>query len=318
MKVVFMGTPDFAVPSLRALAENGYDVPLVITQPDKPRGRGKKLMPSPVKEEALRLGIEVFQPERLRSRENRDILAAAKPDICVTAAYGQILSQRVLDIPPLGVINVHGSLLPAYRGPNPMQWVLINGEKVTGITTMHTSRGIDEGDMILKCPVEILPEDDFGTLHDKLAEAGAKTLIETLALIEKGCAPREAQDASAASYYRMLDKKDFLLDFASSPERLVNVIRAGSPVPGAYAFRDGGAFKFLRAQVAEGSGFPGEVLSGEGRLVVACGSGAIEIINIQAPGGKAMPAADYLRGHRLEKGSAFTGAERTDTDGDKA
>ncbi len=304
MRVVFMGTPDFAVPSLKALLDSGYDVAGVFTQPDKPRGRGNKLTPSPVKECAQMYGIPVFQPNRIRKDGVFDLRRLA-PDLCVTAAFGQILSQEILDIPTLGTVNVHASLLPRHRGSAPVNWCILMGESKTGITTMMTDKGIDTGDMLLQREIDILPEETAGELSVRLSALGACTLLETLSLLKEGRCPRIPQDHQAHTYEPMLKKEMGLIDWRKSAVEILCQIRGLDPWPGTYTHFPEGILKVAAARTEEGMrGSPGQVLAADGKLglVVAAGDGAVRILRLQAPGGKQMDARDYLRGHPLTTG----------------
>ena len=308
MRIVFMGTPEFAVPSLKALVEGGYSVVGVVTQPDRPKGRGKKLAMSPVKEYAIQQGIPVLQPERI-SRDGYEDLLNLHPDLCVTAAFGQILSQKILDIPPLGTINVHASLLPKHRGSAPIAWAMVQGDKTTGVTTMMTARGIDNGDMLLKAETPIDPAETCGELTARLSEIGAKLLIETLRAIERGDCPREKQDESQASYYPLLKKEMGRMDFSKTARELVNFVRGMTPWPGAYA----GPYKVLSAQAEDyqGEEAPGTILRADAKqgLWVRTADGALRLARMQAPGGKPMNDCDYLRGHQLEAGTQIAPEE---------
>ncbi len=309
MRVVFMGTPDFAVPSFKALVTRGYQVVGAFTQPDRPAGRGHKLAACPVKAEALAAGVPVFQFEKIRSEEGVAQLQALAPDVCVTAAFGQILSQKVLDIPRIGTVNVHASLLPAYRGPAPINWVIARGETMTGVTTMMTDRGIDTGDILLQRETPILPEETAGALTERLAEIGAALLIETLEKIEAGTCPRIPQDAEKASYFPMLKREMGLIDFSVSAARVENHVRGFSPWPGAYAYMPEGTLKIHRARAVplSGSARPGEIVEASAKkgLLIACGDGAIEVIEMQAPNAKAMTAKAYLAGKSLPVGGVL-------------
>lgn len=303
MRIVFMGTPEFAVPSLQALCEAGHQVVGVFTQPDRPKGRGKKLTPSPVKVEAEKRGIPVFQPQRIRKDGVEDLKALA-PDLCVTAAFGQILSQEVLDIPRLGTVNVHASLLPRHRGSAPIAWGILQGDKQAGITTMMTDKGIDTGDMLLKRAVEILPGETAGELTERLSHLGASLLVETLQQLAAGTLVRIPQKEEDMTYDPMLKKEMGIVDWQKPAEEIVNQIHGLNPWPGASTAFEGGRLKLLRAAVADGSGMPGEVVTANPKegLVVACGKGAVSILQLQAPGGKPMNSKDYLRGHPIETG----------------
>ena len=300
MRIVFMGTPEYGVPSLKALIDAGYEVVGVFTQPDRPSGRGKKVQFSPVKSCAVEHGIPVFQPLKIRVDGVED-LKKLQPDLCVTAAFGQILSQEVLDIPKMGTVNVHASLLPAYRGSSPINWCLLNGETVTGVTTMMTDKGIDTGDILQKAECPILPEDTAATLTEKLAHIGAELLIDTLRKLETGTCPREKQDESKMSYYPMLKKEMGCLDFGKTACQLVNQVRAFDPWPCSYMMVEGAPMKVWKAEAVQMTGTPGQVLKADAKegLVIAAGEGALKVIELQAQGGKRMRAQDYLRGHAI-------------------
>lgn len=306
MRIVFMGTPEFAVPSLRALCEHGYEVVGVFTQPDRPKGRGNRLTPSPVKEYALEQGIPVFQPEKIR-RDGVDDLRALAPDLCVTAAFGQILSQEILDIPPMGSVNVHASLLPRHRGSAPINWAILQGDRQAGVTTMMMARGIDTGDMLLAASTDILPGETAGELTLRLSEIGASLLLETLQGMTDGSVKPIPQDEAQMTYDPMLTKQMGIIDWSEPAEAIVNRIHGLNPWPGCSTAIQGGRLKLLRAKTACGSGAPGEILSADVKagLVIACGSGAAEIVQLQAPGGKPMNARDYLRGHALAVGAVL-------------
>ena len=313
MRSVFLGTPEFAVPSFRALAAHGYQVVGAFTQPDRPAGRGHKLAACPVKLEAEKAGVPVFQFEKIRSEEGVSALTALAPDLVVTAAFGQILSQKVLDIPRLGTVNVHASLLPAYRGAAPVNWCLIEGEVVTGVTTMMTDKGIDTGDILLQRELAIDPEENAGQLLARLSGIGADLLLETLEKIEAGACPRTPQDALKASYFPMLKKEMGLIDFTKSPERVVNLIRGLNPWPGTYAHLTEGALKIHKAKAVALSreAVPGEIVEAGAKkgLIVACGGGAVEILEMQAPGAKPMTAKAYLAGKSLPVGFVLNGVQ---------
>ena len=308
MRIIFMGTPDFAVPSLRALCETGEDVVAVITQPDKPRGRGYVLTPTPVKAYALERGIPVYQPETLRGGAFDDTLRTLAPDLIIVVAYGKILPLSVLSCPPLGCINVHGSLLPALRGAAPMQRAIMDGHPVTGVTTMYMAEGLDTGDMLLREEVEILTDDNFESIHDKLAEVGARTLLATLAALRDGTLVAIPQDNGAATYAAKIEKEDRLLDFSRDAEAVHNLIRGLSPIPLAFTHTpDGKLLKVPAARVArpaaDGSlAAPGTVLSLEGGIEVACGRGSVLLTTVTPEGKSRMSAADYVRGRKLSLG----------------
>ena len=301
MRVVFMGTPEFAVPSLRALCENGYEVVGAFTQPDRPKGRGNKVVASPVKEYAVSRGIPVFQPARIR-RDGIDDLRALAPDLCVTAAFGQILSQEVLDIPPLGNINVHASLLPRHRGSAPIAWAIMEGDPVAGVTTMMMDKGIDTGDMLLKADTPIRPGETCGELTARLSEIGAALLLDTLRALENGTLTRIPQDESRMTYDPMLTKEMGVIDWTLPARDIVNRVHGLNPWPGCSTAFEGGRLKLLKAAVCEGSGLPGEVLMADAKngLVIAAGEGAVRVTLMQAPGGKPMAPKVYLNGHPMQ------------------
>ncbi|MFZ5975958.1 MAG: methionyl-tRNA formyltransferase [Bacillota bacterium] len=309
MRICFMGTPDFGVKSLDRLIQEKFDVCAVITQPDRPAGRGKKLQPSPVKALAQEHGILVLQFERVRSPEAIDALRALAPDVCVTAAFGQILSKEFLSIPPLGVINVHGSLLPRYRGPAPIQWAVINGETVTGITTMYTDTGVDTGDILLQRPLEIGPDETAGELFGRMAALGADVLTESLFLLQSGRAPRKPQNHAQSTHFPMIKKEMARVDWKRGAKAICDLVRGMHPWPLAYTACVKTDIKLHRVRAAEGSGHPGEVLSAHPKkgLFVAAGQGAVEILELQAPGSKRMDASSYLLGHAIQEGIILGG-----------
>lgn len=306
MRIVFMGTPEFAVPSLKALCENGYDVVGVVTQPDRPKGRGNRVIMSPVKEYALSRNIPVLQYQRIR-REGVEDLKALKPDLCVTAAFGQILSQEILDIPPMGTINVHASLLPRHRGSAPINWAIMQGDDEVGVTTMMTARGVDNGDMLLKSVSPRKADETAGEMTLRLSEDGAALLLETLRALENGTLTRIPQDESAMTYDPMLTKEMGIIDWNDSARSIVNHILGLNPWPGCSTAYEGARLKWLRAEVAQGAGQPGEILTADPKvgLVIAAGEGAVRILQMQAPGGKPMNPKDYLRGHPMAAGTVL-------------
>ena len=304
MRIAFLGTPDFALPSLRMLLEEGYEVAGVFTQPDKPVGRSGKLKAPPVKVFAQERGIPVCQPARIRSEEGLAALRALQPDLMVTAAFGQILSAENLAVPRLGCINVHGSLLPKYRGAAPVQWSVINGETETGVTTMLTDVGLDTGDMLVKKTVAIGPDETAGELFERIALVGAETLRETLALLEAGKLQPVPQVEAEATHCPMLKKEHGHIDWKKSAGQVHNLVRGVNPWPGAFALFRGEPLKIWRTRPAEGGGAPGEVLCSSPKqgLIAACGEGAVEVLELQAPGGKRMEARTYLRGKNIPEG----------------
>lgn len=305
MRIVFMGTPDFAVPSLQRLLDDGHTIAGVFTQPDKPKGRGYKLTPPPVKELALKYQLSVYQPEKMKDGRALAILKELAPELIVVVAYGRILPKDILELPQYGCVNVHGSLLPKYRGAAPIQWSVLNGDEVSGVTTMYMAEGLDTGDIILSRSTPIGEDETSGELFDRLADLGAEALSETVKLIEKGQAPRIPQDDSQSCYAQMLNKQMAEIDFKKSAAEVHNLIRGMNPWPTAYTMYDGKRIKVYRSHPVENkSGTPGAVLDPQ-RLIAACGSGAIELLEIQAEGSKRMPAADYLRGHPMTAGATL-------------
>lgn len=302
MRIVFMGTPDFAVPCLARLLSDGHEIAGVFTQPDKPKGRGYKLTPPPVKELAAEHGLTVYQPAKMRDGEALSIMRELAPELVVVVAYGKILPKEILDIPLYGCVNVHGSLLPKYRGAAPIQWSVINGDETAGVTTMYMAEGLDTGDMILTRSTPIGENETSGELYERLAEMGADALSETVTLIAQGSASRTVQDDAQSSYAPMLTKELAKIDF-SKPARTVHSLICGmNPWPAAHTLLDGKVLKVHRSRLAQGSGVPGTVLDGK-RLTVACGDGAVELTEIQAEGSRRMAAADYLRGHPVQNGT---------------
>lgn len=303
MRIIFMGTPDFAVPSLQTLLDRRDEVCAVFTQPDKPKGRGHKLMPPPVKELALRHNLPVYQPATLRDEEVQAQIRALAPEAIVVVAYGKILPQAVLDIPPLGCINVHGSLLPKYRGAAPIQWAVINGEEATGVTTMFMGAGVDTGDMLLRRETAIGPEETAGQLFDRLKDMGAQLLGETLAGLEKGELRPVPQNHGEATMAPMLQKELSHIDWTRPAGDIHNLIRGLNPWPSAIAVLEGRRLKLLASQVAEASGEPGEARCENGELLVYCGEKALLITELQTPEGKRMSGKSYLLGHPLGAGA---------------
>lgn len=305
MRVIFMGTPDFAVPSLQALLDRGDDICAVFTQPDKPKGRGHKLQPPPVKELALRHSLPVLQPDTLRDEAVQESIAELEPDAIIVVAYGKLLPPKVLSVPRLGCINVHGSLLPKYRGAAPIQWAVINGEKTTGVTTMFMAEGMDTGDMLLKSETEVGPEETSGELFDRLKLLGAKLLTETLDKLEQGELKAIPQDGTQATLAPLLKKEMSALDWSEPAQRIHDRIRGLNPWPCAAAVLDGKRVKLLASQVIEGEGVPGTAYNLDGELAAACGRGMLRITELQADTGKRMSGKDYLLGHPLKEGARF-------------
>ena len=311
MKIVFMGTPDFAVPSLKALVEAGYDVAAVVTQPDKPKGRGKSLLPTPVKEEALLHEIPVYQPQRVKNnREFLDTLREIAPDVIVVAAFGQIIPRDVLELPKYGCINIHASLLPKYRGAAPIQQAVIDGEKESGVTIMQMGEGLDTGDMISKIVIPLEKEETGGSLFAKLAQAGAELLIKTLPSIEQGTAVWEKQpEESPTPYAAMINKKMGLMDFHKSAVELERLVRGLNPWPSAYTFVNGKTLKVWKCRADEkcSGETPGTViLTYKEGIHVACKDGTLILTEVQLEGKKRMDAEAFLRGYHIEAGNRFT------------
>ena len=301
-----MGTPDFAVASLAALADAGHEICAVVTQPDRPSGRGYKLAPPAVKTAALERGLQVFQPETLKNEALLPLLEQTRPDAVVVAAYGKLLPQYVLGFPPLGCINVHASLLPKYRGAAPINWAVINGERESGVTIMYMEKGLDTGDMLLAVRTPIADDDTAGTLHDRLAALGADALVHALALLEAGRITPVKQDDSLHTYAPMLARDDCRLDFRQSAKQVRDRIRGLAPFPGAFMTLDGRQIKVYEAQFAPGGGEPGRVLYAdkERGLVVACADGALRLDTLQPQGKRRMAAKEYLAGHPVLPGAA--------------
>ena len=309
MLIVFMGTPEFAVPSLRALLDNGYEVVGAITQPDRPAGRGHKLTPCPVKLLAQERGVPVYQIERIKAQEGVDCLRALRPELVVTAAFGQLLSKEILEIPQYGTVNVHASLLPKYRGSAPINWCILNGEKVAGVTTMLTDIGMDTGDMLLKAQTDIGELETAGELTQRLSEIGAKLLIDTLKFYPHGGLKSVPQNEAESSYQPMLTKEMGKIDWTRSAQEIACQVRGLNPWPCAYTESGDGRLKIYLAKpcAAEGAAEPGCVaVSGakEG-LKIACGEGWLEVLEMQAPNARRMSAKAYLQGKKIEIGTKF-------------
>ena len=306
-----MGTPDFALPTLRALCENGHDVVGAVTQPDKPKGRGHHLTPPPIKVYAMEQNIPVYQPLTLRGEEFAALLAELDPEMIVVVAYGKILPQNVLDYPKYGCVNVHGSLLPEYRGAAPMQRAIIDGKKVTGITTMLMAAGLDTGDMLLKAEAPIGENDNFEDIHDRLSECGADLLIKTVEGLEKGEIVPEAQDDSLSTYAAKIEKSDCLLDFSKDAAVLHNLIRGLSPIPLSFTHTpDGKMLKVVESRVADADktvkALPGTVLSVGDDIKVVCGKGILSFLTVVPEGKGRMAAADYVRGRKIAEGDLLS------------
>lgn len=301
MRVVFMGTPDIAATCLKKILADGFEVVGVYTQPDRPKGRGMKMVCSPVKEVALAAGIPVFQPENFREEASVQQLRDLQPDICAVVAYGRILPQKVLDVPKRGCINIHASILPKYRGSAPYQWAVLDGLEETGVTAMYLTREMDAGDIINVSRTPIGENETAGELLDRLAVLGADLLSKTLSRFAQGEVEGTAQDASQVSYAPMLDKSMSPIDWTKTARQVHNHVRGLHPWPVATAEIQGKLFKVHATRVAEGSGEPGQILGlSKTGLLVACGEGTVEILSLQAEGGKRMSAPDYFRGHPLQ------------------
>lgn len=301
MRVLFMGTPDIAAECLKALVEAGIDVVGVFTQPDRPKGRGMKLTPSPVKVYATERGIPVYQPTKLK--KCGDLLNEIDPELIAVAAYGRILPSLILDYPKYGSINMHASLLPRWRGSAPIQRCIAAGDTVGGVTTMYMAPELDAGDMILRAETPITDADTGGSLHDRYAEMGGKLLVETIRLIEAGTAPRTPQPSEGITLAPPITKEECAIDWTKSAREIFDLIRAMNPFPTAYTKYDGAPMKLYASKVGDGSGEPGRVVSTDGGLEVACGDGSIVITELAAAGGKRMTADAWLRGHKVEIGT---------------
>lgn len=311
MRILFMGTPDFALPTLRALCESKHEVVGVVTKIDTPKGRGHHMMPTPIKVYALEHNIPVYQPNTLKGEEFAALLAELDPEMIVVVAFGKILPRNVLDYPKYGCVNVHGSLLPEYRGAAPMQRAIIEGKKVTGITTMLMADGIDTGDMLLKAEVEIGENDNFEVIHDRLADCGAKLLIETVEKLEKGEIIPEKQDDSLATHAAKIEKNDCLLDFSRSAKELHDLIRGLSPIPLSFTHTpDGKLLKIVESRVDDAEktvkALPGTVLSVGDDIKVVCGKGVLSLLCVVPEGKGKMAAADYVRGRKIAEGDLLS------------
>ena len=303
MRIVFMGTPDFAVPSLQALIDAGHDVCAVYTQPDKPQGRKQILTAPPVKTLALEHDIPVFQPNTLKNEDEQARLRELAPEVIIVVAYGKLLPKAVLDIPPHGCINVHGSLLPRWRGAAPIQWAVIAGDEMAGVTTMQMAEGLDTGDMLLTYDTKVGEKETAGELFDRLAQSGAELLTQTLVKLDE-ITPRPQDDAQSC-YAHMLDKQMAVIDWSKSAHEIDCLIRGLNPWPIALTTLSGERLKVFAAEKAAGNGEPGTVLEADPKkgLTVACGEGALGLTEIQLVGGKRMKATDFLRGHAIEVGT---------------
>ncbi|MDB3085279.1 methionyl-tRNA formyltransferase [Clostridioides difficile] len=305
MKIVFMGTPDIAVPCLQKIIDEKYDILGVVTQPDKPKGRGKKLGMSPVKELAIENNIPVYQPIKARDEEFIDTMKSLNPDVVVVVAFGQILPKEILEIPKLGCINVHVSLLPKYRGAAPINWVIINGEEKTGVTTMYMDEGLDTGDMILKTEVNLDENITAGELHDKMMNIGAETLKETLKLIEEGTAPREVQNHEEFSYAPIMNKSLGNIDFSKNAMEIHNLIRGVNPWPSAYTTYNGVTMKIWKTKVLDEKSTKnaGTIIDvNKDGIKVSTKDKVLLIEEIQMPNKKRMLVGEYIKGNTIETG----------------
>jgi methionyl-tRNA formyltransferase len=304
--IIFMGTPEFAVPTLKAIHASNHHISLVVTQPDRPKGRGRKIIPPPVKKTAIDLGHSVLQPVSVKKKEFVEIVTRDKPDFLVVVAYGRILPKTILQLPKLGTINLHASLLPKYRGPAPIQWAIINGETVTGVTSMLMDEGLDTGDILLAVEERISPADTSATLHDRLARLGANLLVETLNCYSKGQIRPVQQDHSQASQAPLLKKSDGHIAWNAPAEKISGLIRGMTPWPGAFTFHEGKRFKIFNAKSvkADVTQAPGTVIKGfADELRVATAKGALSVLEIQGASGKRLMIADFLRGYRMPPGT---------------
>lgn len=309
MRVIFMGTPDFATGTLEEIVLAGHEVVGVVTQPDKPKGRGKNLMPTPVKEVAMKYNLPVYQPKKVRKPEFVEVLRDLKPDVIVVAAFGQIISKEILEMPKYGCINVHASLLPAYRGAAPIQWAVINGDKESGVTIMQMDEGIDTGDMIEKVVVPIDKDETGGSLFEKLSQAGAELCVKVLTDLEDGKAVREKQpEESTTPYAKMIDKKMGAIDWEKSAKEIEQLIRGLNPWPSAYTKLQGKTLKIWKAEVLEQDSkeAPGQIAEvTKDSIAVQTGQGLLKVLELQLEGKKRMDTASFLRGYTLKEGENF-------------
>jgi len=306
--LIFMGTPDFAVPSLKALFKSNYNVLMVVTQPDRPKGRGRKVIPPPVKEAAQSFGYDVIQPVSIKDKDFFDTIVRLKPDIFIVVAYGHILPKNILAIPKTGVINLHASLLPKYRGSAPIQWAIINGEKETGVTTMLMDEGMDTGDILLSSKVKITKVDTSATLHDRLSVLGADLLIKTLESFENNDINPIAQDHTNATYAPLLKKGDGRIVWKKNAEHIASFIRGVTPWPGAFTFQDNKRLKIFSAKSVsvEVNDAPGTVIKAfPDELRIATGKGVLSVTEIQGASGKRLLIKDFLMGNQLPPGTVL-------------
>jgi methionyl-tRNA formyltransferase len=304
LNLVFCGTPAFAVPTLEKLTEAGIAVRLVVTQPDRPKGRGMELALSPVKQRALQLGLHISQPDKIRSNEEfRGQLAGIAPDAIIVVGYGHIIPQWMIDLPPLGNLNLHASLLPRYRGAAPIQWAIARGESVSGVTTMRIDAGLDTGDILLQKEIPIAPQDTAVTLAPRMAAIGADLMVETLRRLQAGTVRPRPQDHANATLAPILKKEDGKVDFQQTAQEILNRLRGFQPWPGAYTSFRGKNLHVCAVQPVERTAVPAEILAENGHLIVGCGAGsALELLEVQLEGKKRMPAADFVHGHQPRSG----------------
>lgn len=306
MKILFMGTPDIAVPTLKALIQSKHNVVGVVTQPDKPKGRGKAIGCSPVKETALQYDLPIYQPVKVREESFVETIKEIAPDVIIVIAFGQIIPKSILDLPKYGCINIHASLLPKYRGAAPIQWAIIEGETKTGLTTMYMEEGLDTGDMLLKEEVNIAGDETGGSLHDKLAQLGGSLILKTLDAVENGTMVRIKQDDSQSTYVSMLDKKMGYIDFSKSAEEIERLIRGLNPWPSAYTCLDGKALKIWKADVLkeERAGETGEIVEvRKDAVLIKTGMGTLALKEVQLEGKKRMETEAFLRGYDIHVGT---------------
>ena len=303
LNLVFCGTPAFAVPTLEKLVEAGFSVPLVVTQPDRPRGRGMELALSPVKQRGLQLGLQISQPDKIKNNEDfRGQLARIAPDAIIVVGYGRIIPQWMIDLPPLGNLNLHASLLPKYRGAAPIQWAIARGESVSGVTTMRIDAGLDTGDILLQKEIPIAPEDTAVTLAPRMAAIGAALMVETLRGLQAGMVHPRPQDHAHATLAPILKKEDGQIDFQLTAREILNRLRGFQPWPGAYTTFRGKNLHLWAAQTVERAATTAEIMLESGHLFVGCGAGALELLEVQLEGKKRMPAADFIHGHQPRNG----------------
>lgn len=308
MKIIFMGTPDFSVGTLEALVEAGHEVVLAVTQPDKPKGRGKEMQFTPVKECAMKFNIPVFQPRKVREPECIEELRKYNADIMVVVAFGQLLPKEILEMTPYGCVNVHASLLPKYRGAAPIQWAIIDGEEVTGVTTMQMNEGLDTGDMLLKVEIPIETKETGGSLFDKLSDAGAKLCVETLDKLEKKEITPIPQGETTTAYAKMLHKQVGNIDWTKSAVEIERLIRGLTPWPSAYTNWNGKVMKIWDAQALEGTSdaLPGTIAKVDKEaFYVQTGNGFLKVCELQIPGKKRMDAAAFMRGYQVKAGEVL-------------